>query len=92
MSRITSTLSEIGKVALASVAILVAVSLVVGMGTRAFGGWMPTDDTDLSKRVRSGMTPLTDYGTGCQYLTAPGGGVTPRLDPQGRPICTGPMK
>ena len=35
---------------------------------------------------RSGMEPKTDALTGCQYLSAPGGGLTPRLDGQGKQI------
>lgn len=36
------------------------------------------DDTD-SARERSGLGLHTDYGTGCQYLSAKGGGLTPRM-------------
>ena len=35
---------------------------------------------------RSGMEPMTDALTGCQYLRAPGGGITPRLDGTGRHV------
>lgn len=35
----------------------------------------------------SGMSIYTDHGTGCQYLTINGRGLTPRLDANGRPIC-----
>ncbi len=53
-------------------------------------GWSPdVDDTDLSPRVRSGMVLRTDHGTGCQYLEAAGGGITPRLRPDGKPLCAG---
>lgn len=69
-----------------------AIALVVLGVVRLFGPPWPVDDTDLSERVRSGMRPLTDYSTGCQYLTTIRGGITPRLDPAGRPICVGPLK
>lgn len=42
----------------------------------------PRDDTDGP--TRSGMRLLTDFGTGCQYLAAPIGGLTARLGPDGR--------
>ena len=42
------------------------------------------DDTDGEKR--SGMKPLIDARTGCQYL-ASNGGITPRLDKNGKQIC-----
>lgn len=42
------------------------------------------DDTDGEKR--SGMKPMIDAKTGCQYLTA-NGGITPRLDKTGKQIC-----
>lgn len=44
----------------------------------------PHDDTD-PPNGRSGVTIVTDYGTGCQYLKTPGGGITPRLGT----TCTG---
>lgn len=48
----------------------------------------PLDATDNHVTgVRSGMQILTDHGTGCQYLRATGGGLTPRLDAQGKPVC-----
>jgi len=35
---------------------------------------------------RSGMSPMTDRMTGCQYLRISSGGITPRLDAAGRQI------
>ncbi len=35
----------------------------------------------------SGVIPRTDSLTGCQYLETSGGGITPRLDREGRHIC-----
>lgn len=44
------------------------------------------DDTDGAER--SGMSLFTDRGTGCQYLAARySGGITPRLDAQGKHVC-----
>lgn len=47
----------------------------------------PKDDTD-PPNGRSGLIIYTDHLTGCQYLT-PGiwGGLTPRIDADGMPIC-----
>lgn len=48
----------------------------------------PLDDTDNKLTGdRSNLRILIDHGTGCQYLTTSGGGVTPRLDANGVPIC-----
>lgn len=52
------------------------------------GDWTARDDTD-SHEKRSGMRPHVDALTGCQYLSTPGGGITPRLDAQGRHMCAG---
>lgn len=49
--------------------------------------WQPLDETDLDREHRSGVTPIIDYGTGCQYLKITFGGVTPRLDTSGKQIC-----
>jgi hypothetical protein len=43
------------------------------------------DDTD--GETRSGLKPRTDARTGCQYLESDGGGLTPRLDREGRHVC-----
>lgn len=45
------------------------------------------DSTDGEKR--SGMRLHTDALTGCQYLSVPGAGLTPRLDSEAFPICAG---
>ena len=36
---------------------------------------------------RSDMKILTDHETGCQYLAGGRGGLTPRLDSSGKPMC-----
>lgn len=43
----------------------------------------PRDATD-SPNKRSGLSLKTDYGTGCEYLSAPGGGITPRMTGDGK--------
>lgn len=48
------------------------------------------DDTDEGRgwfARRSNMTVYTDHKTGCQYLATPSGGLTPRLDGEGKQIC-----
>jgi hypothetical protein len=42
------------------------------------------DDTDPAGIKRSGMVLYTDAKTGCQYLSVPHGGITPRLGADGR--------
>ena len=70
--------------------------------TRWLGGWVLVvcfllalysqspigrDDSDPGNwGNRSGLTPRTDSRTGCQYLEATNGGLTPRLDRNGRQI------
>lgn len=44
------------------------------------------DDTD-QPGGRSDMVVLTDHQTGCQYLMGAHGGLTPRLDADGKHIC-----
>lgn len=46
-----------------------------------------TDDTDKSMWTRSGVTLITDYGTGVQYLYKDGQ-LTPRLDRNGKVMIT----
>lgn len=49
----------------------------------------PYDDTDPPGFMqRSGLGLRTDAKTGCQYVTSGlFGGVTPRLDANGQPVC-----
>lgn len=55
-----------------------------------FISWFaPYDTTDDSvNEQRSHLTLFTDYGTGCQYISAGlWNGVTPRLNAEGTPLC-----
>lgn len=48
----------------------------------------PLDATDNHVTgQRSNMQVLIDHGAGCQYLRGPDGGLTPRLDATGKPMC-----
>lgn len=52
------------------------------------GNWFSMakrDDTD--GKDRSGLLLYTDYGTGCQYVGTMTGGLTPRLDKDGKIVC-----
>ena len=42
------------------------------------------DDSDVSRWKRSGMRVYTDNLTGIQYLSVPGGGITPRMGIDGK--------
>lgn len=44
-------------------------------------------DTTDGPDSRSGLALFTDHMTGCQYVGSPYGGVTPRIDRDGNPIC-----
>lgn len=61
-------------------------AIVVGYFAIALVGYCtPRDDTDGEER--SGMRLMTDARSGCQYLGAPWGGITPRMDRNGHHIC-----
>ena len=66
-----------------NVACLVAIVYFSISAYGALRGNMKTDATDRSKDERSGLKLHTDYGTGCQYLSAVRGGVFPRIDTDG---------
>lgn len=64
----------------------VITTIVLRSGS-SFNWSVSTDETD-SMLQRSGMGLFTDYGTGCQYLGSPRGGITPRLGTDGKQICS----
>ena len=68
-----------------AVAWICAAIIVLGL-IGSIVGYPQKDDTDPSGG-RSGLKIYTDSGTGCQYLSVSGGGVTPRLSADGHPIC-----
>ena len=68
-----------------AVAWICAAVIVLGI-IGSIVGYPQKDDTDPSGG-RSGLKIYTDSGTGCQYLSVSGGGVTPRLSSDGHPIC-----
>jgi hypothetical protein len=43
-------------------------------------------DSSDGPHDRSGLIPHTDAFTGCQYLSKPLGGITPRMDANGRQV------
>ena len=50
-------------------------------------GYIIQDDTD--GKSRSGLVVYTDHKTGIQYLGAPLGGLTVRVDENGKPMKGG---
>ena len=68
-----------------AVAWICAAIIVLGL-IGSIVGYPQKDDTDPSGG-RSGLKIYTDSGTGCQYLSVSSGGVTPRLNADGHPIC-----
>lgn len=61
--------------------IIISLLTLVALATQFAGGGFDRDDTD--GRERSGLKLHTDHGTGCQYLSTPGGGITPRMSADG---------
>lgn len=69
--------------------ILVCLCLANAFGV-VFKTGMTKDDTDLivngKVKTHSGLSIVTDYKTGVQYLFMPMVGMTPRLDAEGKPM------
>jgi hypothetical protein len=78
---------DAGWVAVAVYGAVIAVALVLTLLANTFD-WN-VDSTDIDGWNRSGLTLRTDHGTGCQYLVTKSGGVTPRIDSRGNPMCGG---
>lgn len=73
---------EVGRWILVGFAVVFLLQVVLGW----FGyGWDATDNRDTG--TRSGVRLRMDHGTGCQYLEARSGGITPRLDRDGKQVC-----
>lgn len=78
---------SVSSFALGAVAALIVMALASYLNTNRG----PLDDTDNKVTgARSQMRILVDHGTGCQYLVSIGGGLTPRLDGEGKPMCRRP--
>lgn len=45
------------------------------------------DNSDKNFFERNSLTIETDYLTGCQYFESLRGGITPRLDKDGKQVC-----
>ena len=54
----------------------------------ALSGGFARDSTDTAN-ARSGLVLMKDNRTGCHYLSAKHGGITPRLNFDGNHICNG---
>jgi len=61
--------------------VLIIVVIIIIMRNWSGSG---VDSTDKSGWNRSGITLHTDVKTGLQYLSGDNGGLTPRLDKQGK--------
>lgn len=79
---LTWTMGAITATCIAGIIFCVSVSIIQTVEPPPF------DDSDLPG-ARSGMSVRTDHLTGCQYLAAPLGGLTPRLEMDGRQVCKG---
>ena len=59
-------------------------ALFVGLAMLALAG-CAIDDTDNHADGKwSGLTPLIDHGTGCQYLSVGWSSITPRIASDGK--------
>lgn len=65
-----------------AIGLWICVPLLAYTLVRGFTGF-DIDDSDKSGWKRSGARIVTDYKTGLQYFAAQGGGITPRLNPDG---------
>lgn len=71
----------------AVVPIVIAAVILVGAVVWLVSRPLP----DSPRPTRTSSSPVSIYTdtTGCQYLLGSGGGITPRLDNNRQPICTG---
>lgn len=48
----------------------------------------PSESVEITvSRTSCAVTSYVDSATGCEYVRSDCGGITPRLDPLGRPLC-----
>lgn len=80
-----------------AIAIIVAFVVIVALSApsvpqhlkRKVSWFSSYDVTDnIAEKKRSGLTIYVDHETGCQYVGTVLGGLTPRIDRNGMPICT----
>jgi|GEM_PF-5098882 len=76
--------SVLGKLAV----IYVVVAVLLSMVNYALANYtdIGRDDSD-PPAGRSDMKIMTDHMTGCQYLMSARGGLTPRMDENGKQMC-----
>lgn len=67
-------------------ALLFWIALIIAL--EIVGHYLPHDSTD-PPNSRSGLGIYTDHLTGCQYLASGFGfgGLTPRMDANGKQVC-----
>lgn len=71
------------------VIVIVWAWLVVGFIITAALNYFEVGYDSTDGEARSGMRLHTDALTGCQYLSNPQGGITPRLNQNGQHLCDG---
>lgn len=48
----------------------------------------PSESVEVTiSKTSCAVTSYFDSATGCEYVRSDCGGITPRLDPMGRPLC-----
>ncbi|WP_025123942.1 MULTISPECIES: DUF6440 family protein [unclassified Serratia (in: enterobacteria)] len=67
--------------------VVIAAIILPLLSWLSFKAGFLVDDTDGIRR--SGLALYTDVGTGCQYLSVSGSGITPRMDKDGYQVCKG---
>jgi len=65
------------------------VALMILICLQTAWAYLPIGRDNSDGQSRSGLQVHVDYLTGCEYFSAPNGGVTPRLDAAGKQICGG---
>lgn len=81
ISAIEAAMTNAGKKVVNYFGIMIFAGMVLSTGYQLATGGFDRDDTDGSER--SGLKLHTDHGTGCQYLSTIGGGITPRVSADG---------
>ena len=70
----------------------IIISLGTIFGIMLFAAFATDDNRKASNTdglgYRSGVTLFTDQITGCQYLRTSEGSITPRLNAQGKQLCS----